>query len=62
VLQIIFLINGQKKRKRPNISVKQELKLIEKLESGVSVVCVCEEYGHLDLMDIQQYWTNPPPS
>jgi hypothetical protein len=34
-----------KKRKRANLYVKQKLELIEKLESGVSVTCVCEEYG-----------------
>jgi hypothetical protein len=35
--------HGQKKR--ANLSVKQKLELIEKLESGVFVTCVCEEYG-----------------
>jgi hypothetical protein len=25
--------------------IKQKLELIEKLESGVSVACICEEYG-----------------
>uniref|UniRef100_A0A8C6X7W9 HTH psq-type domain-containing protein n=1 Tax=Naja naja TaxID=35670 RepID=A0A8C6X7W9_NAJNA len=33
------------KRKRVNLSVKQKLELIEKLESGWSVARACEEYG-----------------
>ncbi|XP_063152246.1 zinc finger protein 397-like isoform X2 [Candoia aspera] len=36
---------GGEKRKRVNLSVKQKLELIEKLESGSSVARVCEEYG-----------------
>ncbi|KAK9405652.1 zinc finger protein [Crotalus adamanteus] len=36
---------GVEKRKRVNLSVKQKLELIEKLESGWSVARVCEEYG-----------------
>ncbi|KAM3845460.1 uncharacterized protein M6D78_003151 [Vipera latastei] len=36
---------GVAKRKRVNLSVKQKLELIEKLESGWSVARVCEEYG-----------------
>jgi hypothetical protein len=35
-------------KKRTNLGVKQ------KLESGVFVARVGEEYGHLDLTDIQQ--------
>jgi hypothetical protein len=31
--------------KRANLSVKQKLEFTKKLESGVSVACVCEEYG-----------------
>jgi hypothetical protein len=37
------------------------LELTEKLKSDLSVICVFEEYGHLDLTDIWQYWTPPPP-
>lgn len=33
------------KRKRVNLSVAQKLELIKKLESGVSVTRVCDEYG-----------------
>ncbi|XP_070593304.1 zinc finger protein 397-like [Erythrolamprus reginae] len=36
---------GAEKRKRVNLSVKQKLELIAKLESGWSVARVCEEYG-----------------
>uniref|UniRef100_A0A670Z3C1 HTH psq-type domain-containing protein n=1 Tax=Pseudonaja textilis TaxID=8673 RepID=A0A670Z3C1_PSETE len=36
---------GVEKRKRVNLSVKQKLELIEKLESGWSVARACEEYG-----------------
>jgi hypothetical protein len=40
---------------------KTKMELIEKLESGVSVPRVCEECGHVDLTDINQYRTSPPP-
>ena len=33
------------KRKRTNLSIAAKLELIEKLESGVSVARVCDEYG-----------------
>jgi hypothetical protein len=36
----------------PEDDTLQKLELIEQLELGVFVVHVCEEYGHLDLMDI----------
>jgi hypothetical protein len=61
-VKTIFLIHHGQKRKRINLSVKQKLELIEKLESRVSVARVCEEYGHLDLTDIRQYQTPPPPN
>jgi hypothetical protein len=62
-LQIFFSLihHEKKKRKRTNLSVKQKLELIEKLASGVSVASVCDEYGYLDLTDIRQYPTPPPP-
>ena len=36
---------GGEKRKQVNLCVAQKLELIKKLESGVSVSMVCEEYG-----------------
>jgi hypothetical protein len=50
-----------KNSKKTNLSVKQKLELTEKLESGVSVSHVCEEYVHLDLTDIRQYRTPSAP-
>jgi hypothetical protein len=35
----------QKKKKRTNLYVKQKVELIEKLELGVSVTHVFDEYG-----------------
>jgi hypothetical protein len=49
-----------KRKEWENLRVKQRLELIEQSESGVYVACVCEEYGHLDLTDIRQYWASPP--
>jgi hypothetical protein len=40
-----------KKKQMTNLSVRQKLELIEKLESGASVSRVCEECGYLDLRD-----------
>ena len=44
------------KKKRVNLSIKQKLELISKLEDGTSVAHVCEVYGvktvsytHLDV-------------
>ncbi|XP_061608174.1 uncharacterized protein LOC133467379 [Phyllopteryx taeniolatus] len=37
--------NGCEKRKRNNISISDKLELIKKLESGVSVASVCQQYG-----------------
>jgi hypothetical protein len=55
VLLKFFLINTPwSKKKGPNLSVKQKLELFEKLESGVYITCVYEEYGHLDIMAIWQ--------
>jgi hypothetical protein len=56
VLQIFLLINTtwtkiKKERKRTNLNVKEKSELIEKLETGVSVARVCEEYGHLHLAE-----------
>jgi hypothetical protein len=46
----------KKERKQTNLTVKQKLKLIGKLESGISVARVCEEYGHSAISD------TPPPN
>jgi hypothetical protein len=54
------LYTMDKKRKRTNLSVKQKLEFIEKLESGVSITYVCDEYRHWDLTDILQNRTPPP--
>lgn len=37
--------SDRKKRKHLCLSIAQEVKLLEKLDSGVSVKCLTEEYG-----------------
>lgn len=39
------IIMEKQKRKRTNLSVKQKLDLIKKIETGISVSRVCKEYG-----------------
>jgi hypothetical protein len=62
VLQTFFkqLIHIDKKENE--LDCKANLELIGKLESGISVASVCEEYGHLDLTDIRQYRAPLPPN
>jgi hypothetical protein len=50
----------EKERKRTNLSAKQKLEFIEKLETGVCVTCICEECRCWDLTDILQHWTPFP--
>jgi hypothetical protein len=58
---IFFLFNTPWTNKKKDKLEHRKLELIEKLESGVSITCVCEESGHLDLIDIHQCRTPPPP-
>ena len=44
-LHYVIPVKGGEKRKRTNLSIGAKLELIKKLESGVSVARVCDEYG-----------------